>query len=151
MIVTTIYLSVSGVLYTFLVIIGVLSLPLYILPSIIAANKRYRIAILALNLLTGWTIIGWIIALIWSMAASPLTLKVLKDERSIENNNLAKDASQQETKTKNKEPSSPEKLADVKAKYSDDDIIVEMKHPLELKIITKVQHKTDKELELTNR
>lgn len=150
MIVTTTYLSVNGVLYTFLAIIGVLSLPLYLLPSIIAAKKRYRIAILALNLLTGWTIIGWVIALIWSMVASPLALKVLNDERSIENNNLTKDASQQVIKTKNKEISPTEKLAAVKAKYSTHDIIFEMKYPQELKILTKVQHKTDKELEPTN-
>jgi len=42
---------------------------LYFLPSIIAHNKRDFAAILLVNLLFGWTVIGWIIALVWACAA----------------------------------------------------------------------------------
>jgi hypothetical protein len=42
---------------------------LYFLPSVIAHNKRDFGGILVVNLLFGWTIIGWIIALIWACAA----------------------------------------------------------------------------------
>lgn len=50
-------------------IIVVLSAILHFLPSIIAFNRGHtrRIAILVLNILLGWTIIGWIILLIWSL------------------------------------------------------------------------------------
>ena len=42
---------------------------LYFLPAIIAfaRSKRDSGAILVLNLLLGWTAIGWIIALVWAL------------------------------------------------------------------------------------
>lgn len=42
---------------------------LYFLPSIIAfgRSKRDSGAILVLNLLLGWTAIGWVIALVWAL------------------------------------------------------------------------------------
>ena len=41
----------------------------YFLPSILALarNKRDTTAILVLNILLGWTVIGWAIALIWAL------------------------------------------------------------------------------------
>lgn len=44
---------------------------LYFLPAIIAHSKREFAAIFIVNLLFGWTFIGWIIALIWACAAEP--------------------------------------------------------------------------------
>lgn len=43
----------------------------YFLPAIIARMRhhRQRGAITLLNLLTGWTVIGWIVAAVWSVAA----------------------------------------------------------------------------------
>jgi Superinfection immunity protein len=51
------------------VFIGML---VYIFPSFVAdiRSHRQRYAILALNLLLGWTVLGWIIALIWSLTYS---------------------------------------------------------------------------------
>jgi hypothetical protein len=42
---------------------------LYFLPAIIAfaRSKRDSGAILVLNLLLGWTAIGWVIALVWAL------------------------------------------------------------------------------------
>ncbi len=42
---------------------------LYFLPSIIAILRRKRngCAIILLNFFLGWTIIGWVIALVWSV------------------------------------------------------------------------------------
>lgn len=42
---------------------------LYFLPSIIANNRNHKNteAITVLNLLTGWTFLGWIICLIWAI------------------------------------------------------------------------------------
>ena len=48
-----------------------LSLFLYFLPAYLARNKPDFTSILLLNLLAGWTFIGWIIALIWALAAKP--------------------------------------------------------------------------------
>lgn len=46
-----------------------LFLGLYFLPTIVANQRKHRqyAAILTLNLLLGWTGLGWIIALIWSV------------------------------------------------------------------------------------
>ncbi len=42
---------------------------LYVLPTAVAMirDKRNAVAIMALNLLLGWTLVGWVIALIWSL------------------------------------------------------------------------------------
>jgi hypothetical protein len=41
---------------------------MYFLPTIIALikSKRDTVAILLLNLFLGWSVIGWIIALVWA-------------------------------------------------------------------------------------
>lgn len=41
----------------------------YLLPTIIAAKSRKRNAwaIFALNLLLGWSVLGWIVALVWAL------------------------------------------------------------------------------------
>jgi hypothetical protein len=49
----------------FLIFCGVL----YFLPSILGHDKRSFAGIFLLNLLLGWTVIGWIIALIWACSA----------------------------------------------------------------------------------
>ena len=48
---------------------GLISLGLYFLPTIIAAVRHCQqmVAIILLNIFTGWTGIGWIIALVWSL------------------------------------------------------------------------------------
>ncbi len=42
---------------------------MYFLPTIIAAvrSKRDVISIAVLNIFLGWTLIGWIIALVWAL------------------------------------------------------------------------------------
>ena len=42
---------------------------LYFLPTIVAFahSKRDAVSILVLNLLLGWTAIGWVIALVWAV------------------------------------------------------------------------------------
>lgn len=41
---------------------------IYFLPAIVARNRRHRqeMAIGILNLLLGWTVIGWVVALVWA-------------------------------------------------------------------------------------
>jgi hypothetical protein len=42
---------------------------IYFLPTILAfaRNKRDTAAILLLNLFLGWTMIGWVVALVWAV------------------------------------------------------------------------------------
>jgi hypothetical protein len=46
---------------------------IHFLPSIVAAlrNSRHTLAIFLINLFLGWTVIGWIIALIWAFTSEP--------------------------------------------------------------------------------
>ncbi len=43
-----------------------LGLCLYFLPTVVASGKRNVGAIFILNLLLGWTLIGWVAALVWA-------------------------------------------------------------------------------------
>lgn len=45
---------------------------LYFVPSIVAWTRGHnnRVAITALNVLLGWSVIGWIVAMVWSLMAS---------------------------------------------------------------------------------
>ena len=50
---------------------------LYFLPAIIAHNKRDFTAIFLVDLLFGWTVIGWIIALVWACVAEARPSQVM--------------------------------------------------------------------------
>jgi len=43
-----------------------LGLCVYFLPAIVGRAKRNSMAIFLLNLLLGWTLVGWVIALVWA-------------------------------------------------------------------------------------
>jgi hypothetical protein len=47
-------------------IIFVLAVGLYFLPSFIAKGCRNAGAITTLNALAGWTFVGWIVAIVWA-------------------------------------------------------------------------------------
>lgn len=40
---------------------------IYFIPSIVGSRKKNSGAIIALNLLLGWTLIGWVVALVWAL------------------------------------------------------------------------------------
>jgi hypothetical protein len=50
-----------------LIIPAVLALMLYFLPTMVGARKRNAGAIFALNLLLGWTLVGWVVSLVWAL------------------------------------------------------------------------------------
>lgn len=67
-IVTTIFICVSNEsagMVTFWIVGGMI---VYFLPSIISYEKKKKNsqAILTLNLLLGWTLIGWVVAIVWA-------------------------------------------------------------------------------------
>jgi hypothetical protein len=47
----------------------IFSVLLYFLPTLIARDKPQALAVFLVNLLLGWTVIGWFVALIWAGAA----------------------------------------------------------------------------------
>lgn len=60
-------LAEDGLLRTLLL------LSLYVLPSVIAQARAHhnRTAILLVNLVLGWTVLGWLAALVWSVTNPP--------------------------------------------------------------------------------
>jgi len=50
-----------------------LALALYFLPTLVACSRRLdsRAGIALLNFFLGWTVIGWIAALLWALTAPP--------------------------------------------------------------------------------
>lgn len=56
----------------------VVSALLYFLPAFIALLRGHHngFAIFLTNLLLGWTFIGWVVALIWSVTASQKKVRV---------------------------------------------------------------------------
>ena len=56
----------KGILF---LLLGIIGLVIYFIPSFVASKKKNVGAIVALNLLLGWTLIGWVGALIWAMTA----------------------------------------------------------------------------------
>ena len=54
------------------IIVFVLLFGVYFFPALIASRRKHHNqgAIFLLNLLLGWTVLGWLIALIWSATSS---------------------------------------------------------------------------------
>ena len=48
------------------VFIGILGLGLYFIPSIVGRKAKNSGSIFLVNLLFGWSLIGWVVALIWA-------------------------------------------------------------------------------------
>lgn len=46
----------------------IFSVLLYFLPTVIARDKPDVLAIFLVNLFLGWTVIGWLVALVWACA-----------------------------------------------------------------------------------
>lgn len=54
--------------YTIMVITSIVVVTLYLLPFIVAKERKHKQidALLAANILTGWTGIGWVACMIWA-------------------------------------------------------------------------------------
>lgn len=44
----------------------------YLIPSFVAVSRKHKsgAAIFALNLIAGWTVLGWFAALVWSLTGN---------------------------------------------------------------------------------
>jgi hypothetical protein len=58
----------GDVAFLLMIVVG-----LYFMPTLFAPTRHHhqRLAMAALNLLLGWTVLGWIAALVWSLTATP--------------------------------------------------------------------------------
>jgi len=65
-----------------LLLLGV-ALFLYFLPTYCGRNKRNAGAIFALNLLLGWTLVGWVVALVWALSHDAPTAIVVSPPTSV--------------------------------------------------------------------
>ena len=74
-----------------LIMIGV-AVALYFIPLFIAIKREHPSgnAIAALNLLTGWTLIGWLVALAWSLSAFMPVIEPNKSKAERSTNDLFK-------------------------------------------------------------
>lgn len=43
---------------------------IYFVPTFVAGNHKNKGAIFALNLLLGWTLLGWVAALVWALTGN---------------------------------------------------------------------------------
>ena len=52
-----------------MIVAGLFCLLLYFVPAVIAFSRRheYRWPIFAINLFGGWSLIGWVVALVWAV------------------------------------------------------------------------------------
>ena len=59
----------EGTIFVLIVLIGiVVGLAFYFIPSIVAFRRRHvnRMSIFLVNFLLGWSLVGWVIALVWA-------------------------------------------------------------------------------------
>ena len=62
---------------------GVLIFALYFLPSIIGYKHRNANSICLLNLFLGWTLIGWVVAIIWAVSEDKKESIIVENKKSI--------------------------------------------------------------------
>ena len=60
-----------GIALILLLFVFTVFVAVYVLPAIVASKRRHRHrrTILVINLLLGWTTIGWIVAMVWAFTS----------------------------------------------------------------------------------
>jgi hypothetical protein len=61
------------------------AIAIYFLPTIVAVKrgKRNRTSIIMVNVLLGWTFIGWVVALVWAFATDTVDVIAVPQVASI--------------------------------------------------------------------
>ncbi|TSE11372.1 MULTISPECIES: superinfection immunity protein [Aquimarina] len=72
-----------GVVFVIFIIVGAI---FYFIPSIIALmrGKSNTVAIIALNLFLGWSIVGWVVSLVWSLSSEVSPAKIVVNQQPIQ-------------------------------------------------------------------
>lgn len=68
---------------------GALGLALYFLPSIIGFKKDQpnKVAIFLLNLFLGWSLVGWVVSLVWATKKETQPVQVINNYNPPQNHN----------------------------------------------------------------
>lgn len=70
----------------------VISIIIYFTPSILGENKKNSMSILMLNLFLGWTLIGWVVSLVWAVSKdNPNKIAIINNKTPIEKLKLLKE------------------------------------------------------------
>jgi hypothetical protein len=58
---------------------------LYFIPASVACRRAHHKAasIVILNLVLGWTLIGWVVALVWALTASPVEFYLAQNDNPL--------------------------------------------------------------------
>lgn len=100
----TSFWGIPLIFWPWVIFVGfMLAAVIYISPTLVAMARghRNRLAILVLNILLGWTVVGWVLLLIWSLAEGDrprvgktdvVTLEVLGDDTFVWNGQRVPDA-----------------------------------------------------------
>ena len=65
------------------ILIIIIPLIIYFIPSIVGRKQRNFTSILLLNIFLGWTLIGWVVALIWAVSKEKKKTIVVNSSNSI--------------------------------------------------------------------
>ena len=57
------------------IIIIFIALCIYFIPAIIGRKHHDATAIAVLNLFLGWTLVGWVLALLWASTPQPMAVE----------------------------------------------------------------------------
>ena len=70
----------------FILILAVLAIIAYFIPSIIGLKRKIRNKeiLVIVNLLCGWTCAGWILCLIWSITEQTTSVKKIEEDKYTE-------------------------------------------------------------------
>jgi len=62
--------ALSGLVILVFLVVAVVGLGIYFVPTIIAfaRKKSNKVAIFALNLFLGWSLVGWVVSLVWALS-----------------------------------------------------------------------------------
>ena len=57
----------------FLIILTIFTLLIYFIPSMVANSRQHKNlqSIIVLNLFLGWTLVGWVVSLVWAYSDTP--------------------------------------------------------------------------------
>ncbi len=71
------FIRVAGEMagHLFVASVIIILLLLYFLPAMIGRKKQKAAAIFLLNLVLGWTLIGWVVAIVWAVKDAPSAQK----------------------------------------------------------------------------
>lgn len=62
--------AAGGIIGLLVIVAWVVGTVIYFIPTFIAfrRNKSNKIAILALNFFLGWSLVGWVVSLVWALS-----------------------------------------------------------------------------------